>query len=172
METREAPYCAVDQWQAISVGLSRGFSMRFLIISAAAVIAAPTGSLQAQDPASQALPTIDLPSDVERVLRDYERAWTGRDPQGLANLFTDDGFVLRPGRPPARGRAAILRAYENAGGNLALRAFDFVVSDSVGYIVGAFSAELGDPDIGKFVLLLRRGPSGRWLIAADIDNSN
>ena len=146
--------------------------MRFFIITAAAVIASSMGSLQAQEPASQALPTIDLPSDVERVLRDYERAWTGRDSKGLADLFTDDGFVLRPGRPPARGRAAILRAYQNAGGSLALRPFDFVASDSVGYIVGGFSAQVGDPDIGKFVLLLRRGPSGRWLIAADIENSN
>ena len=98
--------------------------MRLLIISAAAVIAAPTGSLQAQDPAAQALPTIDLPSDVERVLRDYERAWTGRDPTGLANLFTDDGFVLRPGRPPARGRAAILRAYENAARGVSPNMFE------------------------------------------------
>ena len=146
--------------------------MRLLIISAAAALAWPTAFLQAQEPDSQALPTIDLPSDVERVLRDYEQAWTGRDSKALANLFTDDGFVLRPGRPPSRGRAAILRAYQNAGGNLALRPLDFVVSDSIGYIVGAFSAEVGDPDIGKFVLLLRRGPSGRWLIAADIDNSN
>ncbi len=146
--------------------------MRLLIIIAAAALVWPTTSLQAQEPDSQALPTIDLPSDVERVLRDYEQAWTGRDAKGLANLFTDDGFVLRPGRPPARGRAAILRAYQNAGGNLALRPFDFVVSDSIGYIVGGFSAQLGDPDVGKFVLLLRLGPSGRWLIAADIDNSN
>ena len=146
--------------------------MRFFVILAATTIAWPSVALQAQEPASQALPTIDLPSDVERVLRDYEQAWTRGDETGLADLFTDDGFVLRPGRPPGRGRAAILRLYENAGGNLALRPFGFAVSDSVGYIVGAFAAEPGDPDIGKFVLLLRRGPTGRWLIAADIDNGN
>ena len=146
--------------------------MRLLIISAVVVLASPTASLQAQEPGSQALPTIDLPSEIERVLRDYEQAWIGGDSKGLADLFTEDGFVLRPGRPPARGRAAILRAYQNVGGNLALRALDFAVSDSVGYIVGAFSGEPGDPGVGKFVLLIRRGPSGRWLIAADIDNEN
>ena len=146
--------------------------MRLLMILAAAALAWPTMFLQAQEPSSQALPTIDLPSDVERVLRDYEQAWTGGDSRGLAELFTEDGFVLRPGRPPARGRAAILRAYQNVGGNLALRALDFAVSDSVGYIIGAFSGEPDEPDIGKFVLAIRRGPSGRWLIAADIDNQN
>ena len=71
-----------------------------------------------------------------------------------------------------RGRAAILRAYANAGGALALRALDYAASDSVGYIIGAFSGERGEPDVGKFVLALQLDPSGRWLIAADIDNAN
>ena len=146
--------------------------MRLLIILAVAALVGPTVLLQAQEPGSQAFPTVDLPSDVERVLRDYEQAWTGGDSEGLADLFTQDGFVLRARRPPVRGHAAVLRTYENVGGNLALRALDFAVSDSIGYIVGAFAAEPGDPDIGKFVLLLRRGPSGRWLIVADIDNGN
>ena len=30
----------------------------------------------------------------------------------------------------------------------------------------------GAPDVGKFVLTLRRAASGRWLIAADMDNGN
>ena len=146
--------------------------VRLPITFAAIAIAWPTLSLQGQEPASQALPTIELPPQVERVLRDYEQAWQRRDAKALAQLFTEDGFVLRPGRPPARGRAAILRAYQNAGGSLALRAFDFAVSEDVGYIIGGFSAQPDQPDIGKFVLLLRRGSSGRWLIAADIDNEN
>ena len=147
-------------------------SIRAVVMLTVLAVIWPTIALEAQEPGSQAFPTVDLPPDVERVLRDYERAWAGGDSRGLADLFSEDGFALRPGRPPVRGRAAILRIYENVGGNLALRPLDFVVSDSVGYIVGAFAAEPGDPDIGKFVLLLRRGPSGRWLIAADIDNGN
>ena len=146
--------------------------MRLLVLCAAVVFAWPTVSLQAQEPSPQALPTVDLPPELDRVLRDYERAWQGRDAKGLAELFTQDGFALRPGRPPARGRAALLRIYQNAGGNLALRALDFALSDDVGYIVGGFAAQRDQPDVGKFVLLLRRGPSGRWLIAADIDNGN
>ncbi len=146
--------------------------MRLHVLCTAMVLAWPTTFLQAQDPGSQSLPTVDLPPEVERVLRDYEQAWQGRDAKGLAALFTEDGFVLRPGRPPARGRVAILRAYQNSGGSLALRAFDFALSGDVGYIIGDFSARPGEPDVGKFVLLLRLGPSGRWLIVADIDNSN
>ncbi len=146
--------------------------MRILIIFTAVAVTWPTMILQAQEPGSQTFPTIDLPPEVERVLRDYEEAWQRGDETGLAELFTEDGFVLRPGQPPARGRATILRTYQNVGGNLALRALDFAVSDEVGYIVGGFSGQPDEPDVGKFVLLLRRGPSGRWLIAADIDNGN
>ncbi len=155
--------------RAVSAGVD---SIRTVVMFTVLAVIGPTLTLEAQEPGSQAFPTVDLPLDVERVLRDYEQAWTGGDSRGLADLFTQDGFALRPRRPPVRGHAAILRTYENVCGNLALRALDFAVSDSIGYIVGAFAAEPGDPDIGKFVLLLRRGPSGRWLIVADIDNGN
>ncbi len=40
-----------------------------------------------------------------------------------------------------------------------------------GFIIGAFARQAGEPDVGKFVLALRRKPGGPWLIAADIDNS-
>ena len=52
------------------------------------------------------------------------------------------------------------------------RALAWAVGDSVGYIIGGFSASAGAPDGGKFVLALRRDRSGRWLIAADMDNGN
>jgi ketosteroid isomerase-like protein len=37
---------------------------------------------------------------------------------------------------------------------------------------GAFAPAAGEPDSGKFVLVLRRGADGDWKIAADIDNVN
>jgi ketosteroid isomerase-like protein len=121
-------------------------------------------------PPGDTIPSVTLPSTLDRVLRDYERAWEGRDVRALAALFARDGFVLRPGSPPVRGRAAIEEAYRGAGGPLRLRAFAFTIADTVGYIIGGYSAG-GGGDIGKFVLALRRG-DGRWLIAADIDNGN
>lgn len=129
------------------------------------------GAAQSEQPPS-AVPSVSLPPDLDRVLRAYEREWAARSPRGLASLFTDDGFVLQPGRPPARGHAAIISAYEGSGGPLALRALAYATADSVGYIVGAYASAEGEPDIGKFILLLRRGPAGIWLIAADMDNGN
>ena len=92
---------------------------------------------------------------------------------GLAALFVEDGFVLQGGRLPVRGRAAIVEAYQrSAGGPLALRALAYATADTVGYIIGAYSSTKGAPDIGKFILALRRERGGTWRIAADMDNGN
>ncbi len=117
-----------------------------------------------------ALPSVTLPPALDRVLRDYERAWRARDPAALAMLFAEDGFVLANGRPPVQGRQAIRSAYAEGGGPLVLRALAYAIEGSTGYIIGAYGA--GERDTGKFVLALRRGGDGRWLIAADIDNGN
>ena len=143
--------------------------------SALAIMFATVAPLHAQDLAP---PSVSLPPELDRVLRDYERAWAAGDPAALANLFTEDGFVLSNGNTPVRGRVAIRERYANAGGALQLRALGYAVSDTVGYIVGGYrygdaeGAAAGAEDSGKFVLALRRGPDGRWLIAADIDNTN
>lgn len=130
---------------------------------AVAAWAQPTGQ-----PAS-----VTLPTSLARVLRDYEAGWKAKDGKALALLFTEDGFAMSADRPPVRGRAAIEQQYsKTAGGDLRLRALEFATADSVGYIVGGYSYPPNVNDVGKFVLALKRDSSGRWLIAADIDNSN
>jgi len=125
------------------------------------------GSAQAQSP----LPSVTLPAELDRVLRDYERAWGARDAAGLASLFASDGFVLSNGIQPVRGRANIERQYSGQGGALSLRAIAYSTADTVGYIIGLFASEPGAQDAGKFVLALRRPAGGAWEIAADMDNS-
>ena len=127
------------------------------------------GQQPAPNPAP--LPSVVLPPELDRVLRDYERAWRARDAAALADLFTEDGFVLSNGVAPVRGRAAIRVKYSNSGGPLALRAFAYSTEGRVGYIVGGFARDPGEPDSGKFVLALRK-EGGRWQIAADMDNGN
>jgi ketosteroid isomerase-like protein len=147
--------------------------MRILSIASLLLTALlPVSALSAQPAPAAALPSVTLPPELDRVLRDYERAWQARDAAGLAALFAEDGFVLSNGRPPVRGRAAIREAYATGGGPLALRALAYSTEGKVGYIIGAFGGKPGGPDSGKFVLALRRGDDGRWLIAADMDNGN
>ncbi len=140
---------------------------RFLLVCAS-LIAAPA-VLRGQ------LPSVTLPTELERVLRDYERAWQAGDAAAVSLLFAEDGFVLSNGEPAVRGRPAIRAAYQQAvGGPLRLRALGFAVDDTIGYIIGAYGYSR-DPDwqdTGKFILALRRAPVGPWLIAGDIDNTN
>ncbi|HEX2208708.1 MAG TPA: DUF4440 domain-containing protein [Longimicrobium sp.] len=141
------------------------FAALALTFAAPAVVAA-------QEEAPAQLPSATLPPEIERVLRDYEAGWRAGDEAALAALFTEDGFILQNGRPPVRGRASIQQAYANSSGPLRLRALEYAADGSVGWIVGAFGYGEGDADMGKFVLALRRGADGRWMIAADIDNGN
>lgn len=133
----------------------------------AAAICLTTGAAFAQEQ-----PTATLPPPIARVLSDYERAWQTKDAAALAALSAEDGFVLSSGTAPVRGRGEIERHYKGAGGPLALRAFAYATDGSIGYIIGGFARQRGEPDIGKFTLTLRKGPDGRWLIASDIDNGN
>jgi ketosteroid isomerase-like protein len=137
--------------------------IRILVFSliAAAVIAAD----------EPRLPSITLPPELDRVLRDYERAWRAKDAAALAALFTEDGFVLSNGKGPVRGRAAIRGAYADGGGPLSLRALAYSISGTTGYIIGAYGGDAATDD-GKFILAVRRGPGKKWFIAADMDNSN
>jgi len=149
--------------------MHRQLTLAFVLLTLAS---APTYAQAPTPPPS--LPSITLPAELDRVLRDYERAWKAGDESALAALFTEDGFVPS-GQGWVRGREAIRATYQGSGGGLQLRALAFAVQDTVGYIVGAYG--YGDsapvPDRGKFVLALRRARGGGpWLIAADIDQSN
>lgn len=126
-------------------------------------------------PANQTarLPSVTLPPELDRVLRDYERDWRAGDAAALVRLFTEDGFAAsRSGW--RRGRDEIMQQYGGAGGDLRLRAHAWYTDGDAGYIVGAFgyAETAAERDAGKFLLALRRGPDGRWLIAADLDSAN
>jgi ketosteroid isomerase-like protein len=116
--------------------------------------------------------TVELPRELDRVLTDYETAWSARDAKALAALFAEDGYVLASGRPPVKGRAAIETHYQGQGGPLFLRAFAYAAEGSVGYILGGYTGEEGKQDDGKFTLTLRKDTAGRWWIVSDMDNGN
>ena len=122
--------------------------------------------------AEPAPPSIALPPELARVLRDYETAWKAREAAALARLFAEDGFVLSSGDLPVRGRAAIEKHYANSGGDLALHAFAYATDGRVGYILGGYAWNGAASDTGKFTLTLVKAPDGRWLIFSDMDNGN
>lgn len=145
-----------------------------IVALGAMLMAGPLLGQSAPEPVPSAeVPSVALPADLDRVLRDYERAWRAGDAAALAALFAEDGFVLQSNRPPIRGRSAIRTAHEgNSGGPLRLRALAFSTAETIGYIVGAYGYGDGPGDTGKFTLTLRRMPGEPWLIFSDMDNAN
>jgi ketosteroid isomerase-like protein len=136
------------------------------LVAALLLLGAPVPGQEAT-----ALRSITLPPELARVLTDYETAWQKKDAAALAALFTEDGFVLSGGRPPVRGRAAIQEHYTGQGGSLALRALAYAAECTVGYVIGAYAGQRGEPDAGKFTLTLRK-QGDRWSIVSDMDNPN
>jgi ketosteroid isomerase-like protein len=121
---------------------------------------------------SAALPTVKLPPELARVVTDYEIAWRAKDAAALSRLFAEDGFVLSPGEPMVRGRAAIEKLYQGVGGPLFLRAVAYKIDGSFGFIIGEFSNHAAGSDDGKFKLVLQKSAAGKWMIVPDMDNGN
>jgi glyoxylase-like metal-dependent hydrolase (beta-lactamase superfamily II) len=168
-----APFAAnlVENIDRLGLAVDRIVPIHGPVVPISALRAAANPTVN-PTPVIQQQPSVTLPPELARVLRDYEREWQARNAAGLAGLFTEDGMTLSSGRPLRRGRAAIQEGYANSGGPLALRAVAYATDDTVGYIIGGYAGQPGQPDDGKFVLALRRSPGGPWQIAADIDNSN
>ncbi len=150
--------------------------MTRIIMATALAVAAVFEPAMAQQLAPSSVPeavppAVSLPPALDRVLRDYERAWRDGNGTALAALFTDDGFAVQSGSPLRQGRAAIAQGITRPGGALQLTSYAFSVSGTVGYIVGGYRYPQSTGPGGRFVLVLRMGADGRWLIAADLDNS-
>ena len=145
---------------------------RFVVALTVAITGAQVGAQTPQPaPDPQAPPAISLPPAFDRVLRDYEAAWRDGDGTRMAALFTEDGFAVQSGSPIRRGRSAIAGGVTKPGGTLQLTAYAYSSSGDVAYIVGGYRYPTTVGAGGRFVLALRSGSDGRWLIAADLDNS-
>lgn len=156
---------------------ARGFVMvprlAGFVVALTVVMAGAQAGVQTPQPPpdTQTPPVISLPPAFDRVLRDYEAAWRDGDGPRLAALFTEDGFAVQSGSPIRRGRAAVAGGLTKPGGTLQLTAYAYSSSGNVGYIVGGYRYPTTVGAGGRFVLALRSDPDGRWLIAADLDNS-
>lgn len=129
------------------------------------------GPHPSQRAAPEPLPSVELPTELARVLREYEQHWREGNAQGLVQLFTEDGFVARRGGW-IRGRDGLERSLQGTSSDLRLRAVAYETDDRVGYMIGAYSyGPDSSADRGMFILTLRKGHDGRWLITADLDGS-
>jgi ketosteroid isomerase-like protein len=143
-----------------------------VFVALTGMLAAGPARAQTPQPSdSQPPPAISLPPALDRVLRDYEAAWRDGDGPRMAALFTEDGFAVQSGSPIRHGRQAIAAGLTKPGGPLQLTAYAYSSSGTVGYIVGGYRYPTTVGAGGRFVLALRNDGEGRWLIAADLDNT-
>ena len=143
----------------------------FVLLALGSFASANAARAQTPDAAPAPLASITLPPELARVLTDYETQWRfGGD--SLTRLFTEDAILTVGGKAPARGHAAIRAHYAGPKGPLALRAIAYAAEGNIAYIIGGYAMERGAPDIGKFVLTLKKGADGRWLIFSDMDTPN
>ena len=123
-------------------------------------------------PTPAPLPSVVLPPELARVLRDYERHWRAGHVDSLVALFADDGFVARRGGW-IRGEAGLRASLQGTSSELRLRAVAYDTDGRVGYIIGnyGYGVEEGVPDRGMFILTLNQQADRRWVITADLDGA-
>lgn len=119
--------------------------------------------------AQTALPAVELPPELKRVLTDYETAWQAKDAPALAKLFAGDRVTMPNACPAAKERAELEKCYAASGSPLSLRAHAFSAEGSSGYIIGEYASTKDAAPAGRFVLTLTKGADGKWLIVADMD---
>ena len=112
------------------------------------------------------LPAVELPAEIDQVIRQWERATKAGDPSSLTALFTADG-LLGDASGWVRGSEAIRAAAINFNlEDLRVRAHGYSVADTIATVAGSVTDLTSNParDVANVIFTLRRGGSGRWLI--------
>ena len=102
-----------------------------------------------------------------------------RDWDALLSVYAEDALAMQPNQPDLRGHEA-MRRYMDTYPPVIASSMEFVEIDGCGdlaYARGVYSVtveiEGGEvSDTGRFLYILRRGPTGQWLITLDIVNSD
>jgi ketosteroid isomerase-like protein len=110
-----------------------------------------------------------LPNEIEQILREYETGMEKGDPKMIAELFTENGYLLPNQNRLIQGKKRIAKFYDGIQDSISLNPIDFMEDGRVGVIIGVFSNS--DQTIcGKFTITLQKQDSGDWKIYSDIYN--
>lgn len=116
-------------------------------------------------------------SSPDEIRQRWVAAANSKDAAGLAGLYTDDALLMPSNMASVKGRAAIQASWkgmlDQGAHNVSLTRVSGAQAGEWGYEVGTYSAMFGNsPDKGKYMLSLKKGKDGKWLIQEDIFNSD
>jgi uncharacterized protein (TIGR02246 family) len=134
-------------------------------------------------------PATDSREADARALREGEvttfvKDWGGKDADGIAAHYADDGSLMIPNSPVMTGKDAIGKGLKDAladpNWSLALQPVQVEVSKGgdLGYTRGTYVLIATDPaskkpvtEKGRFVTIFRKEADGAWKAVQDINNA-
>ena len=115
------------------------------------------------------------PSAIVAATEAWEAAFNAKDIDGIVALYTSDARVLPPGGEMASGSDVVRTVFGgiiDAGIGGELTSIESKVSGNMAYDVGTLTLRVDGAVVatGKFIVTMRRGDDGEWLITNDIWN--
>ncbi len=124
-------------------------------------------------------------ADVERYLDEarpkYRTAFNTKDVPSLVAFYASEAIFLPTHGGPVSGRTNIEGMFKemvNAGSNLSIASTRVDASGDLAYEVGNYTMTFQMPgmpavaDTGKYVVVFKRQPDGKWLMVAHTSNTN
>jgi ketosteroid isomerase-like protein len=122
-------------------------------------------------------PSAQTSADLAAATDEFEAAFNAGDIDSLAAMYTEDTRLMPPNAPAETGHDAVRSAFGemiDAGLTLELESVSAMVAGDLGQNIGTYALTAADGsfvDRGKWIET-RRLVDGRWLISADIWNSD
>jgi uncharacterized protein (TIGR02246 family) len=130
------------------------------------------------------MPVPSSDDDKQQIMKNDE-AWlktvATKDPKAIAEFYSEDGAILAPGMPIAKGRSAVEAAWKGLVGmkdfslTFSPSLVDVAQSGDIAYEIGTyelgFTTDKPVHDKGKYVVVWKKSGDD-WKVMADIFNSD
>jgi uncharacterized protein (TIGR02246 family) len=128
-------------------------------------------------------PTTTDTAPIDDVRNRYVAAYNAGDAAGVAALFAEDAVSMPDHAPALMGRAAIENSMKQTFAqntvNITVTPGETEITGDIAHEHGTFSVTVTPKaggnamtETGKYLVILKRGSDGTWLVHHDIDNTN
>ncbi|WP_274629962.1 YybH family protein [Arvimicrobium flavum] len=119
---------------------------------------------------------------MEEANKQLMESFNNKDAAAVAAHYTDDGAMLPPNEERIQGRENIQKLWQgwiDAGvTGLTLKALEVVEGGDIAFEEGAYTLKAPGADgklmedVGKYVVVWKKGPGGAWQLYRDIWNTS